>query len=295
LADCGALGENCCMSTELVGGSFYRSYDAASFMDKSFPATVSPFRLDKYEVTVARFRQFVGAVIAGWLPQPGSGKHVHINGGHGLTDSSATASYEAGWGSTWTANLATTQSAWNASLAGSTCTWKPTSGNDNLPINCLTWYELYAFCIWDGGFLPSEAEWNFAAAGGGASDGQRVYPWSSPPISSNIDSSFATFNNGPAGLPSAVGLDSPHGDGKWGQTDLAGNVSEWILDWYSDYVVPCTDCSYLAAGTGTPQRAVRGGGWYDSAFEITVSTRIYQPTDPTLRGDFRGGRCARAP
>ena len=37
---------------------------------------------------------------------------------------------------------------------------------ENLPINCVNWCEAYAFCIWDGGFLPSEAEWEYAAAGG---------------------------------------------------------------------------------------------------------------------------------
>ena len=48
--------------------------------------------------------------------------------------------------------------------------------HETLPINCIDWYEAYAFCIWDGGFLPSEAEWEYAAAGG---DEQREYPWGS--------------------------------------------------------------------------------------------------------------------
>src|SRR5580704_6839465 len=55
-------------------------------------------------------------------------------------------------------------------------TWTETAGSsENLPITEAHWYAAYAFCIWDGGFLPSEAEWNYAAAGG--SD-QRAYPWS---------------------------------------------------------------------------------------------------------------------
>ena len=52
-------------------------------------------------------------------------------------------------------------------------TW--TANNDNLPMNCITWFEAFAFCIWDGGRLPTELEWNYAAAGGSS---QNVYPCS---------------------------------------------------------------------------------------------------------------------
>jgi len=86
LSDCGPHKESCCVSLDVPGGTFYRSYDGVTYTDKSYPATVSPFRLDKYEVTVGRFRQFVSAVVAGWRPRPGSGKHIHLNGGRGLTN-----------------------------------------------------------------------------------------------------------------------------------------------------------------------------------------------------------------
>ena len=103
---------------------------------------------------------------------------------------------------------------------------------EHQPINCITWYEAYAFCIWDGGFLPSEAEWNYAASGGSE---QRVYPWSSPSMPTTIDCAHANYS--PMGMspcsttgPEDVGSDSPTGDGKWGQADLSGNVWEWTLD-----------------------------------------------------------------
>ena len=48
-------------------------------------------------------------------------------------------------------------------------TWLDTPGTpteEDYPINCIDWYEAFAFCIWDGGYLPTEAEWGYAAAGG---------------------------------------------------------------------------------------------------------------------------------
>jgi formylglycine-generating enzyme len=158
------------------------------------------------------------------------------------------------------------------------------SGDDTLPMNCITWYEAYAFCIWDGGRLPTDAEWGYAAAGGGATDGQRFYPWSMPPESMVIDSTYAVYY---ASAPAAVGSRSPKGDGKWRQADLLGNVGEWLVDYGGDHPRPCFDCSNKVFSEG---RVLRGGWWSYPPIENPASRA--EPF-PLNRGDGFGARCAR--
>jgi sulfatase modifying factor 1 len=289
---CGpSQNESCCATLPVQGGTFARSYDAVGYTDSSFTATVSSFSLDRFLVTVGRMRAFVTAVEGGWLPAGGSGKHTHLDNGGGLNGGT-----EAGWDPSWNATLATTRQGWDDNLACDSTfgTWTSNPGaNEQLPINCIEWQEAYAFCIWDGGFLPSEAEWNYAAAGG--SD-QRVYPWSAPPASTDIDCSHANFNPGPPcsspmGLD-AVGSQSPSGDGKFGQADLAGNVWEWQLDFFaSPYAeAQCNDCADLASGG---IRVIRGGTYADDASLMAASYR--HNYSQTGHNALFGVRCARTP
>src|SRR5690349_16170040 len=84
LTDCRAQSESCCKSLMVQGGSFYRTYrndSGCSPEEKATPSTLSSFRLDKYTVTVGRFRQFVEAWYDGWRPDAGAGRHGHLNGG----------------------------------------------------------------------------------------------------------------------------------------------------------------------------------------------------------------------
>ena len=109
--NCGALAsDDCCASLPVTGGSFFRGYDGVTDGDtsKAYPATVSDFRLDRYEVTVGRFRKFIGAWNGGWRPAVGAGKHTHLNGGQGLANSTGTTTYEQGWDTSFTTNVALT-------------------------------------------------------------------------------------------------------------------------------------------------------------------------------------------
>ncbi|HEX8793940.1 MAG TPA: SUMF1/EgtB/PvdO family nonheme iron enzyme [Polyangiaceae bacterium] len=291
-AGCGATGDqSCCTSLMVDGGTFLRSYDGVTNADMTNPATVSTFALDKYEVTVGRFRNFVTAWVNGFRPTAGTGVHTHLNSGMGLTDSSSPGSYERGWNGMWTAPNLDQKAYWDSWLTcdGANSTWTSSPGpNESLPINCVDWASAYAFCIWDGGFLPSEAEWNYAAAGGGDAQGQRVYAWSSPSTSETIDCTYASY----AACVSQVaiaGLD-PKGNGRWGQADLTGNLWEWNLDAYASYANPCNDCAYL---TDTGQRSIRGASYNYPANQLFVATRVGD--DPTVRYSDNGFRCARAP
>jgi len=254
------------------GGTFKRLYDGVSNKDVNNPATVSTFRLDKFEVTVGRFRAFVKAY-PGSKPAAGAGAHPKIAG--------------SGWQSAWDSNLPADQ---GALIASRPCayarpgTWTDTPGaNEDLPIACTNWYQSFAFCAWDGGRLPTEAEWNYAAAGGAE---QRVYAWSNPPNSTTIDTSYIVELTGQADSYMRVGS-KPRGDGRWGHSDLAGSVNEWSLDTYSGTLLnPCSDCANLSGGGFKVEVGGGQGGDYTTSWRINY---------PPLAGDYvHSVRCARA-
>ena len=258
------------------GGTFDRSYDGVDYLDPNYPATVSDFYLDKYEITVGRLRVFVNAGMGTQASPPAATAGAHP----GITGS--------GWDSTWNTNLAANTAALTTNLkcwAGYQ-TWTDTAGsNESKPVNCLDWYTAFAFCAWDGGRLATEAEWNYAASGGNE---QRAYPWSSPATSTTIDDSYAVYCGDTCSILN-VGSKSPKGDGKWGQSDLAGDVEEWTLDWYADpYPIPCNNCADL---TVTSSRVFRGGGFVGGA--VYLRSAIRGGGYPDDHYYLQGGRCAR--
>jgi sulfatase modifying factor 1 len=307
MTNCGASSESCCTSPVVSGGTYYRTYTnfGAGPAGEADAATVSPFRLDKYEVTVGRFRQFVSAWNggAGYMPPGGSGKHTHLNGGSGL--SATGGGYEHGWVASDDSSIAPTTANLGACGGNGASTWTSAGSQENLPINCVNWYEAYAFCIWDGGFLPSEAEWEYAAVGGSQ---QRQYPWGS--TDPGADNQYAIYDcDYPTGRSSQGCSDVTHiapvgtatlGAGRWGQLDLSGSMLGWILDWfgkcggpgspctYAHYINPCTDCAFLTASFG---RVSRGSGYNNSLDWPWVR----RGGPPSARGGVIGFRCARTP
>lgn len=286
--NCGpSSNDSCCATaTTIPAGMHLRSYDAATdaYNDMSFPVSLSSYKLDKYEITVGRFRAFLESGYGTQLRPPvaGAGAHPNLPG--------------SGWDTSWNNNLAADRATLLQALKCNATyqTWTDTAGADeNKPLNCISWFDAMAFCIWDGGYLPTEAEWDHAALGG---DEQRAYPWSNPPSSLTVDCSRANFNNSPGttcvGRPARVGSVSPAGDGRWGQSDLAGNVWEWTLDVYVDpYPLPCSNCANLSPPTG--MRNHRGGSFYYDAVPLRGARR--EAANAVLRTADRGARCARQP
>jgi formylglycine-generating enzyme len=278
--NCGSSGtEQCCNSLEVTQGTYYRENNEAA------PANIAHFYLDRFEVTVGRFRKFVNAYPEN-KPYEGAGKHPY------LADS--------GWNPDWNIELPATRDDLIKELGcNQFATWSAVPGiNDNLPINCINWYLAFAFCVWDGGRLATEAEWNYAAAGG---DKQRAYPWSTGPDDKTIDNTYASYDCLGDGLSSCLFADIRKvgtflkGDGRWGQADLGGNVAEWNLDWHSpNYIIPCDNCAEL---TPSKFRVLRGGNWYNgeeplrTTFHFSSTPKLTEMTD--FDPDTVGIRCAR--
>jgi formylglycine-generating enzyme required for sulfatase activity len=262
---------DCCEAIDVPGGTFLRGNDKAddlAYKATAFPATVHTFSLDKYEVTVGRFRGFLANPT---VPSPHAGKSRYVKG-------------DDGWSDAWNGYLDTSVFA-----RTETCMSSRSDRNETRAVDCVTWFEAYAFCIWDGQRLPTEAEWAYAAAGG---DEQRAYPWSTPPESLVIDPTHAAYekaaydplNSDPVGI-------HPQGATKWGHLDMAGNASEWVLDAVGDpgqgsYVMPCDDC-IDTTGSG---RAFLGG--FKGDLPVQVRSQRRSAGDPHNQGDDLGVRCA---
>lgn len=237
-------------------------------------AILPPFRMDRFEATVGRWRD---ALAHGFKPEP----PPIVNDGPVPSESADPAD-------------------------SAICTWSTAPrGRENFPLNCVTYGAARAFCMFLGGDLPTEAQWEYVAATAGR-DHPTPFPWGGD---ANVDIPCARaalgrgpfpFDNqcnrdakhfGPLAVNALAGPDGDVSEGL-GVVNLIGNIIELTRDSFASFASNCWARQPLASPTCDakgPEVAARGGSWYSSS--AFAGTRL--PLPAVSVGNQLGFRCVR--
>jgi eukaryotic-like serine/threonine-protein kinase len=210
------------------------------------------FWIDRTEVTNAQYVQFLNAL----------GTYMGACGGHDCAETRREDKYSHILG------------------GGQDGRYLVESGFEDHPVTQVSWYGAQAYCTWVGARLPTEAEWEKAARG---ADG-RAYPWGNE----SPDCDKAQYGDC-GGMTEPVGSRLA-GASPYGMLDMAGNVWEWVADWYDPAYYGSSPAHNPQGPDSGERKAFRGGSWGYLPTFIRVTDRARNR--PTYAGFNVGFRCA---
>jgi formylglycine-generating enzyme required for sulfatase activity len=142
----------------------------------------------------------------------------------------------------------------------------PLFGQSDRPVVGVGWEEALAYCVWAGGTLPTEAQWELAARG----FDQRRFPWGDAPPDERRACFAEDWNRGG---PAPIGA-HPSGASPFGCQDMAGSVWEWCLDGFrADAYLARTGRDPCVTGEAGRVRPLRGGCWRSIACKLQAAYR----------------------